>query len=110
MKANSPGDLVLQTSEAEIAEEFQVRRSLNEKVVKRDRYIWKFHKNDPDHWPSDLHGHDYDKGVKLDAYTGDIYDVGTRQRCMKLNQKALNRIRQDLQNSKDFADRFTDEA
>jgi hypothetical protein len=26
-------------------------------------------------------GHDYDKNLKLDALTGNIYDVGTRQKC-----------------------------
>jgi hypothetical protein len=68
--------LTFETSEADIAEGYDVRRSLTEKVVKRDGCIWKFHKNDPDHWPSALHGHDYEKNVKLDAYTGEIYDVG----------------------------------
>ena len=109
MRTNKPGDLVLETPEAEISELFQVRRSLNEKVVKRDGYIWNFHKNDPDHWPSNLHGHDYDKGVKLDALTGNIYDVGTREHRMKLSQKELDRIQQELRNSKDFADKFPQE-
>ena len=79
--------LTLETGEADIAERYKVGRSLTEKVVKRDGYIWKFHKNDPDQWPSALHGHDYETNVKPDAYTGEIYDVGTRQRCMKLSAK-----------------------
>ena len=49
--------LTLETTEADIAEKYKVRRTLTEKIIKRDGYIWKFHKGDTDHWPSALHAH-----------------------------------------------------
>jgi hypothetical protein len=94
--------LTFQTSEDEIAEVFEVPVSLVEKTVKRDGYVWRFHKSDPDNWPSALHGHDYEKNLKLDAFTGDIYDVGTRNRCKKLSDKALASIQGELRASADF--------
>lgn len=96
--------LTVETSEDSIAEEFEVVRSLIEKQVKRGGYIWKFHKNDADEWPSPLHGHDYDKGLKLDAITGEIYDVGTRQRCKTLKSRDLQAVQSNLRESKDFKD------
>lgn len=94
--------LTVETSESSIAEEFKVVRFLTEKQVKRGGYIWKFHKSDADNWPSALHGHDYDKGLKLDAITGDIYDVGTRARCKTLKAKDLQAVQAKLRVSKDF--------
>ena len=76
---------------------------LLEKHVKRGSYIWDFHKTDADPWPSRLHGHDYQKGLKLDAVTGNVYDVGTRQCCKKLKPKHLLEIQEKLRKSKDFA-------
>lgn len=67
-------------------------------------YIWKFHKSDTDNWPSPLHGHDYDKGLKLDAITGDIYDVGTRGRCKTLKGGDLQAVQAELRASKDFGE------
>jgi hypothetical protein len=64
-----------------------------------------FHKTDVDTWPSILHGHEYDKNLKLDALTGDIFDVATRQRCATLTEKKLKVIQEELRQSKDFADR-----
>src|SRR5262245_4665398 len=76
--------LTIETPEDSIDKQFNVPRQLNEKLVKRGGYVWNFHKADADPWPSPLHGHDYDKHLKLDATTGDIYDAGTRKRCMTL--------------------------
>jgi len=42
---------------------------------------WEFHKTDADPWPSRLHGHFYDAGIKLDAITGKLYKVSTRAHC-----------------------------
>lgn len=97
-----PALLTIETSKDSIAKEFAVVRFLTEKKIKRDGYIWKFHKTDPDDWPSPLHGHDYDKGLKLDALTGDIFDVGTRQRCKSIKDAILEDIRAQLRASKDF--------
>jgi hypothetical protein len=94
--------LTVETSEDSIAEEFEVVRFLTEKQVKRGGYIWKFHKSDADNWPSPLHGHDYDKGLKLDAITGGIYDVGTRERCKTLKAGDLQAVQAELRASKDF--------
>jgi hypothetical protein len=94
--------LTVETSEAEIAEEYQVLRFLTKKTVKRDGYIWRFHKKDADDWPSRLHAHDYEKNLKLDALTGDVYDAATRHRCKKLSTKALARIHAELWVSADF--------
>ncbi len=49
-----------------------------------------------DDWPSPRHGHDHDKGLKLDASTGDIYDAVTRKRCKTLKQTDLRAIQGDL--------------
>jgi hypothetical protein len=95
--------LSIETDEAEIAEECAVPRTLNEKTVKGSGYVWKFHKSDPDGWPSALHAHDYEKYVKLDALTGNIYDATTRERCGRLSAKALAIIHAELRRSKDFA-------
>ncbi len=92
----------VQASEDGLAEEFEVVRYLTEKQVKRGGYIWKFHKCDLDDWPSPLHGHDYDKGLKLDAIKGDIYDVGTRKRCKTLKAGDLQTIQAELRASKDY--------
>lgn len=100
----APALLTLETSEDSIAEEFEVVRYITEKQVKRGGYVWKFHKSDVDDWPSPLHGHDYDEGLKLDAITGDIYDVGTRERCKTLKSGDLQAIQSELRASKDFKD------
>lgn len=94
--------LVVKTSEESIDEEFKVERFLTEKQVKRSGYIWKFHKSDSDNWPSELHGHDYDKGLKLDAISGNIYDAGTRSLCKTLKKGALQAVQDELRASKDF--------
>lgn len=94
--------LTVETSEDSIAEVFEVVRYLTEKQVKRGGYIWKFHKSDADDWPSPLHGHDYDKGLKLNAITGDIYDVVTRKRCKILKADDLQAVQAKLRASKDF--------
>jgi hypothetical protein len=96
--------LTVETPEDSIAEEFEVLRFLTEKQVKRGGYIWKFHKTDADNWPSPLHGHDYDKGLKLDVLTGEIYDVGSRQRCKILKRADLEAVQDKLRRSRDFKD------
>lgn len=99
-----PALLTVRTTERSIRDKFDVMRFLGEKLVKRSGYIWNFHKTDADGWPSLLHGHDYDKGLKLDAITGNIYDVGTRQLCKNLNLKDLTYVQAQLRDSKDFKD------
>lgn len=100
--------LTIETGEAAIEQEFDVLRMLTEKIVKRSGYIWVFHKTDVDQWPSALHAHDYEKNLKLDALTGNIYDAGTRQHCKNLSAKELGRIHEELRKSKDFGTRISD--
>ena len=99
------GVLVVETGPESIAEEFRVPQSLDEKTVKRGGYVWRFHKEDRDDWPSKLHGHDYEKGLKIDAITGDIYDVRTRQRLKKLKPRDLEVIQKQLRSSEDFSEK-----
>jgi len=100
--------MTIETDEAEIAQEYDALRMLTEKIVKRNGYVWDFHKTDVDQWPSALHAHDYEKNLKLDALTGDIYDASTRQRCKRLSTKELARIHDELRKSSDFAARITE--
>lgn len=96
--------LTIESSGESIDQEFDVLRFLAEKQVKRSGYIWKFYKNDADDWPSSLHGHDYDKGLKLDVITGRIFDVGTRACCKTMKSKDLKEVQSKLRASKDFKD------
>ena len=41
---------------------------------------WRFHKNDADHWPSKLHGHEVQGRRVIDGLTGDIFDKSTRKK------------------------------
>lgn len=104
--ACGPVALTLNLVEEDLEELPGVTISLNEKTVVHRGYIWRFHKSDSDKWPSDLHAHDYDKGLKLDGYTGEVWDVGTRNHIGSLNKKALAVVHQELRSSKDFKDKL----
>jgi hypothetical protein len=94
--------LTIETSEDSVDAEYEVRRFLTEKTVKRGNYIWRFHKSDPDPWPSALHGHDYEKGLKLDALDGRIYDVVTKECCKSLKARDLKIVQDELRTSSNF--------
>lgn len=94
--------LTLETSEDSIGEKFTVLSFLIEKEIKAGNYIWKSHKTDADKWPSPLHGHEYEKNLKLDAITGEIYEVATKARHATLKSKDLKYIQNELRASKDF--------
>jgi hypothetical protein len=66
---------------------------------------WEFHKTDADPWPSKLHAHFYDGGIKLDAITGKIYKVSGRQYIGVVKERELRRIQLALLGSKDFGQR-----
>lgn len=76
---------------------------LVEKTLKVEGRSWRFHKSDADHWPSPLHGHDYDHGQVIDGITGAIYDKATRRHIGQLKPKKLDAMHQMLRSSKDFA-------
>jgi hypothetical protein len=98
--------LTIENDESDVAEKYNVRRTLIEVTIKRSGYVWRFHNKDADQWPPVLHAHDYEKRVKLDALTGDIYDAGTRERCARLSSKALREVHAQLRDSKGFAERL----
>jgi hypothetical protein len=66
---------------------------------------WKFNKNDADPWPSVLHGHHSERPLKLDAISGDIFNIHTRQRVQRMKPKELARVQTRLLDSKDFGER-----
>jgi hypothetical protein len=66
---------------------------------------WVFHKNDPDPWPSLLHGHHNSEPLKLDAITGGIYNIHTRQLVQTLKKTNLQWVHEQLLASKDFGDK-----
>ncbi len=93
------------TPEDEVEILDNVMRTLNEKTVKGHGYIWRFHKNDLDDFPSTLHGHDYDQCLKVDAITGKIYDINTKNHCETLKENALKDLQNALRSSSDFKDK-----
>jgi hypothetical protein len=52
-------------------------RRLDEVSVKRDGHVWRIHRNDADPFPSHLHAHNVESGLKLDLTTGNLY-LGTQ--------------------------------
>lgn len=75
---------------------------LVEKTLKVDGRSWRFHKADADHWPSPLHGHDYDHGQVVDGITGAIYDTATKTYVGQLKPKKLGTMHEMLRASKDL--------
>ena len=63
-----------------------------------------FHKSDPDDWPSPLHGHDYDKGLKLDAITGEVYECRDKGAVQNSEKERLKAVQAKLRKSKDFTE------
>jgi hypothetical protein len=98
----------IETPEDSIEREYEVDIFLTEKTVKRNGYAWRFHKQDDDPWPSSLHAHDYEKGLILDAITGDIYDKVTRKHCKDLKKSHLAYIHAELRKSDDFKARMAE--
>ncbi len=107
LRRNAIG-LTLETAEDQIEEKYSTLRLLTEKELKQSGHKWRFHKNDPDNWPSPLHGHDYEKNMTLDAITGLIYDATTRQCCEKLRGKEARRIQSELRACSDFTSKVTE--
>ncbi|HEX3896453.1 MAG TPA: hypothetical protein VHW73_09595 [Rudaea sp.] len=98
-----PADLLtVTTSDESITEDDGVQRYLIEKLIRRGGHAWKFHRTDPDSWPSNLHGHDYQNSLILDVLDGAIYDSATRLKCGSMKNADLDAVRQALRKSKDF--------
>lgn len=64
---------------------------LNEQQVKNANTIWDIHKHDADPFPHPVHAHDYERRVKLDLATGDLYKK--RKLVGSIPQKELLNIR-----------------
>ena len=69
------------------------------------RATWIFHKNDVDPWPSHLHAHHSERPIKLDAITGNVFHIHTRQRIGRIRPKDLMRVHTELLASKDFSEK-----
>jgi hypothetical protein len=81
------------------------QRTLLEKKIKAGSEIWEFHKADADQWPSPLHGHNVERPyLKIDAISGAVYDINTRQKVDQAKPRALQQIQTVLLASKDFKD------
>ncbi|MER9298646.1 hypothetical protein NKI38_19440 [Mesorhizobium sp. M0621] len=98
--------LVLQSDEDDVEILSGVMRRLDEKTFKGDGYKWRFHKNDADNFPSPLHGHDYERGLKIDILTGRIFDASTKNHCETLRPKGLDKLHRELKASADFKDKL----
>lgn len=101
-RSSENADLTIKTDYESIEQELPALRFLEEKTIKSNGFVWSFHKNDADPWPSLLHGHDYEKRLKLDVITGNIYDSATRECCKVLKQRDLKYIQEILRQSSDF--------
>lgn len=97
----SPLSLTVET-DADSVDLVVGKQTLLEKQVKVGGYKWEFHKTDVDNWPSPLHGHDYESMRKLDAITGDVFDVNTKACVGKLKSKQLDVVHNTLRSSSDF--------
>jgi hypothetical protein len=64
----------------------------------RHQGIWRVHQQDADDkWPSDFHAHNLDDGrEKLDIYTGEVYDIVSREKKYQLKGKAMRYIYAEL--------------
>lgn len=98
--------LLLEFDEDDVEILSGVMRRLDEKTVKGGGYKWRFHKNDADNFPSPLHGHDYERGLKIDALTGRIFDASTKNHCETLNSEGLDKLHRELMGSADFKDKL----
>ena len=98
----APTVLTVPIGEDSVSIEENVPRLITEKKLKVAGYVWEFHKNDPDNWPSLLHGHDYEQGLKIDAITGDIFVVATKQKYATLKKKKLENLHQQIRSCSDL--------
>ena len=89
----------VETEEEDIEVTYQVPRGLIEYIVRRDGYKWNFHMTDADPWPSPFHAHDYEKKLKLDVITGDIYDTMTRNKLKTMKRKSLDAVQGKVRTS-----------
>ena len=95
-------DVAFESDDAELAANAGSQQ-LIEKTFKVAGRSWRFHKSDADHWPSPLHGHDYEHGQVIDGVTGEIFDKATRTQLGRLKPNKLMVMHDLLRASKDLA-------
>lgn len=99
-----PTVLTFTAGDDEIDWHQQSRHSLLlEKELMAGGRAWRFHKSDPDHWPSPLHGHNYECGWVINGVTGEIFDTTNRRYQGKLRRKELRRLHADIRSTVDLA-------
>ncbi len=67
--------------------------SLTEAEVKMKGEIWTIHKYDADPFPSNPHGHNYARALKLHLGNGDLYQNKSRVSCGRMAEKHLLKLR-----------------
>lgn len=73
---------------------------LLEQTEKVNGNVVRVHKNDPDNWPSDLHGHIINRpGQKIDLYTGKIFRIQGRKQIGALGKKDLKYLQDEMSKS-----------
>lgn len=77
---------------------------LTEAIVNKFGNKWEFHLSDPDPWPSVPHGHDNEKGKKLNPFTGEIFNIKTRKITGRLKPRKLSELQLELKSKKGFED------
>ncbi len=75
-----------------------VPRVLNEEQVKNNGEIWVVHKNDPDPFPSNPHGHNKQTGYKLHLGNGELYSRKNKPLGQKISKTHLLAIRGKVKN------------
>lgn len=83
---------------------FRQRKTMNGNYISRWFYVsniqinnskWELHKADDDFWPSVPHMHSIEFPLKLNIYTGEIYNTHTRKRVEKVKRKNLKKLWKD---------------
>lgn len=64
----------------------------HEKIYK---LYWVFHLTDADYWPCVPHGHNDEKGLKLDIITGEVFSDTEGKRVGQVTLKELNKLNAD---------------
>jgi hypothetical protein len=92
-----PGAFVTITVDADSDTIWTGPELLEEQTARVKGNVIRVHMNDPDNWPSDLHGHLLNRaGQKVDIYTGNIFDIQSRKQIGALGKKDLARVQTDL--------------
>ncbi|CAN7633647.1 hypothetical protein [Brucella pseudogrignonensis] len=97
--------LIIEATELDVDLVEHAFQRLDEKTIKGNGFTWRFHKNDIDPFPSELHAHDYEQGLKLDAIDGKFYDASTKSHRGTLKKRILEDIQSQLRASPDFCDK-----